>query len=248
MGNWSIKVLNYGVAECPKDVFTIGLDVGLKIRIPYLGFLLQDGEHTVLVDTGINDRFIVDGKALGGVLADAGVRYVLNSLEKQNVKPEDIEIVLVTHLHYDHIALARLYKNARFIVQKTELEYALNPHPLDAFFYDRDTFEGIDMDLVEGEKEIIPGVSVFQTPGHTPGGQSVEIETVAGKVIIAGLCAEPETFEVTEEMTRRKWAASAPLIHQDVRVAYDSVLHIKNRGGMIIAMHDPAHRGRNRLP
>jgi len=164
------------------------------------------------------------------------------------LKPEDIEIVIVTHLHYDHIALAGLYKNARFIVQKKELEYALNPHPVDAFFYDRSTFEGIHMELVEGEKEIIPGVTVFHTPGHTPGGQSVEIETDTGKVVIAGLCAQPATFEVTEEMKKRRWAASAPLIHQDVRQAYDSVLQIKSRGGIIIAMHDPAYSGKDSRP
>ena len=230
----------FPIALCsgPRELsqYTYGLNFGKKCESMWYTWYLAGSRPKTLVDTGAYDPNMTR------------LSTVEEGLAKIGLKPEDIEIVIVTHLHYDHIALAGLYRNARFIVQRKELEYALNPHPLDSFFYERDTFEGIDMDLVYGEKEVLPGVTVFLTPGHTPGGQSVEIETVAGKVIIAGLCAQPATFEVTEEMKRRNWESSAPLIHQDVREAYDSILRIKKRGGVIVAMHDPIYYEKARLP
>lgn len=191
MGNWSIKVLSYGVAECPKDVFTIGLDVGMKIRIPYLGFLLQDGEHTVLVDTGINDRFIVDGKAWGGVLADAGVRYVLNSLERHNVKPEDIEMVLYSHLHNDHAGNCHLFRDAKHVFQYDEWSDLVDPLPSMKIRGDFDpeaipVLSKMDCLRVDGDFEILEGIQMLKTPGHTAGSSSFAVSTEKGTYIIVG--------------------------------------------------------------
>ena len=97
------------------------------------------------------------------------------------------------------------------------------------------------MELIEGSIEIIPGISVFLSPGHTPGGQSVQVTTANGKVIIPGFCCQLATFEQTEEMKHRDWEVSSPIIHQDVRVVYDSILKIKRMNGTIIGVHDPAY-------
>jgi N-acyl homoserine lactone hydrolase len=209
--------------------YTYAMNFGTKCESVWYFWYIAGTLQKTLIDTGAFDPGM---KVLGS--PEAG-------LAKFGVKPEDIETIIITHLHHDHIALAHMYKNAKFIVQRTELEYALNPHPIDARFYNQRHFTGINMELIHGEKEIIPGISVFPSPGHTPGGQSVEVTTKSGKVIVAGLCAQANTFEVTEAMKKRKWEANAPIIHQDVRQAYDSVLAIKKRGGRIVAMHDPAY-------
>jgi N-acyl homoserine lactone hydrolase len=227
------------IALCsgPRDMsqYTYAMNYGKKCESVWYFWYIAGTQPKTIIDTGAFDPMMTK---IGTV--EAG-------LAKYGVKPDDIEIVIVTHLHNDHIAQSRLYKNAKFYVQKKELEYALNPHPLDALFYNRKFFDGLNIELVDGEDKVLPGISVFLTPGHTPGGQSVEIRTAAGKIIVAGLCAQAATFEVSDEMKKRKWTASAPIIHQDVRTAYDSVLAIRRRGGKIIAMHDPAYIGVNSI-
>ena len=129
-----------------------------------------------------------------------------------------------------------------------ELDYARNPHPIDASIYDSSMFEGLAMDLIDEQSEIIPGVSVFLTPGHSPGGQSVEVNTTAGKAIIPGFCCHLTTFEQTETMKRWGWEVTAPSVHHDVREAYDSVLKVKRRADIILALHDPTFIGKETIP
>jgi len=64
--HWQIRVLLFGKITVPKSVVTPGLDPDLVYDGPYLGFLLQKGNRSILVDTGISEKFIVDGKAWGG--------------------------------------------------------------------------------------------------------------------------------------------------------------------------------------
>jgi N-acyl homoserine lactone hydrolase len=188
------------------------------------------------------------------ILVDAGARAssftkrgtpekdllsVEDGLAKLNLTPEDIDVVIVTHLHCDHIELGYLYKKARFIVQKKELEYAFNPHPIDADLYEKSTFEDLNWEVIDGAKDIVPGISVFLSPGHSPGGQSVEVNTLSGKAIITGFCCTLDTFNQTPEMKRRGWEVTAPLIHNDVRSVYDSVLEVKHKADIILALHDP---------
>ena len=214
----------------PRDLsqYTFGTNFGKKCDSIWYTWYIEGSKPRTLIDTGAFDPGMQKLNTVEDGLAKLGTRL------------EDIEIVIVTHLHSDHIALGYLYKNAKFIVQKKELDYALTPHPLDASFYSKSTFENLNMELIDGEKEIIPGVSVFLTPGHTPGGQSVEIKTAFGKVIVAGFCCQLANFEQDEKMKDRNWEVTAPLIHQDVRQAYDSVLKVKHMGGTIIALHDSA--------
>ena len=171
-----------------------------------------------------------------------------NGLAKIGLTPEDIDIVILTHLHGDHTELASLYRKAKFIVQRKELEYAQHPHPIDAELYDNRYFESLDFDIIDGDANINSGISVFLTPGHTPGGQSVQIHTALGEAIITGFCCSMDTFKQTEEMKRRGWEVSVPLIHHDVRDAYDSVLKVKQKADIILSLHDPEYIGRKTVP
>lgn len=116
MNNWKIKSLYYGKINVPRGVMAAGLDPELMIDIPYIGYLLQNGKENVLVDTGIHQDNIVDGRAWGGYTAVGGNQYVLGALEKEGLKPTDIDTVIYTHLHNDHAGGALLFpeKPARF--------------------------------------------------------------------------------------------------------------------------------------
>lgn len=227
------------IALCqgPRDLsfWTYCLNVGTKSTSVSHIWFIEGSNSNILVDCGAR---ISDFDKRG--LPSNKIQSPEAGLAKLGMQPGDIGIVIVTHLHFDHIALANLYTSARFIVQKKELDYALNPHPWDAYLYHQKAIKSINFELIDDEKEIIPGIKVFLTPGHSSGGQSVEINTAGGKAIITGFCCLAETFTQTEEMKRKGWEVAAPDLHQDVRKAYDSVLRVKCRADIILPLHDPS--------
>jgi glyoxylase-like metal-dependent hydrolase (beta-lactamase superfamily II) len=204
---------------------------------------LEGSDAKILVDAGAQAS---DFTARGTPETD--IISVKDGLHKLGLLPDDIDIVIVTHLHCDHISLGWLYKKAKFIIQKRELEYAKNPHPIDAVLYDHSSFSHLNWEVIDGDKEIVPGISVLFTPGHSPGGQSVEINTSAGKAIITGFCSTQNTFIPTGEMKRRGWEVTIPLIHHDALQTYKSVIKVKRLADVIIPLHEPAFIGKSVIP
>lgn len=191
MNNWKIYSLYYGELEGPKEVATIGVDVGLKLWLPYMGFLLDNGKKKILVDTGIHERFIVDGKAWGGFPAKGGTKYVFKALEKIGVKPDDIEMVIYTHLHNDHTGASHLFKNALHVFQDDEWKNLLDPLPSQKIRgdYDPETIpvlKSMNCLKVFGDMDIETGLKIYKTPGHTLGSMCVGVETSSGLYVIAG--------------------------------------------------------------
>jgi len=243
MATYSIRPI--ALCEGPRDgsMYTHLMNRGTSCNAVCYVWYIENSQPKTIVDAGVRASMFTERGT-----SETDLISVEDGLKKLGLKPEDIGIVIVTHLHFDHIALGHLYKKAKFIVQKRELDYARNPHPMDATLYNRNTFEGLNIEVIDGDKEIFPGVSVFLTPGHTPGGQSVEVNTAAGKAIITGFCCSLSTFMQTEEMKRRGWEVGAPSIHNDVREAYDSVLKVKRTADIIIAQHEPTFVGKELIP
>ncbi len=191
MADWTIKVLNYGVIEVPKEALTIGVDAGKMLKVPYLGFLLSDGRHKVLVDCGIHERFIVNGKAWGNFAASGGTTYVVEALEKHNTRPEDVEMVLYTHLHNDHTGACHLFKEARHVFQYDEWRELVDPLPSMKIRGDFDQavipiLEKMDCLRVEGDFDLFDGVRMIKTPGHTAGSSVFAVSTGKGRYVLTG--------------------------------------------------------------
>ena len=126
-GKWKATVLSCGTHMNYKGALSSGYDQELFIKLPYLAYLLQDGEMNILIDNGINERYVVDGKAWGGIPAWASSKDLLDSLAKHGLGPGDIDLVLYTHLHNDHAGNANLFPTTRSIAQKDEWENLLAP-------------------------------------------------------------------------------------------------------------------------
>ena len=191
MSNWTIYALYYGQIECPKAVGTAGIDTDLKIALPYMGFLLENESRRILVDTGVHERFIVNGRAWGGYPAKAGSNYVINSLQKIGVKPGDIEMVLYTHLHNDHTGASHLFKKSLHVFQNDEWENLLDPLPAQQLRRDYNpetipVLKNLNCLRVSGDGEILPGIKFYKTPGHTLGSMSITVETGKGMYVLTG--------------------------------------------------------------
>ena len=215
--------------------WTQGMNLGVpSTSVSYIWYLEGEGPK-ILVDCGTElSAFEERG------FPSERIETPESGLGRLGLKPGDIDIVILTHLHFDHVGFAYLFGNARFIVQKKELEYARRPHPWDSILYDSSNFDGLNFEVIDGDREIVPGISVFLTPGHTPGGQCVEVSTTGGKAIITGFCCVKETFVQTEDMKRKGREVAVPALHQDLREVYDSVLRVKRRADIILPLHDPA--------
>jgi N-acyl homoserine lactone hydrolase len=150
---------------------------GLKFTIPVHGFLLKHPSGAGLVDTGYGS----DGEILREYRAVAVP--VAQALRKHDVDPSDIRWIINSHLHFDHCGQNAVFPHAPLYVQRGEYERRDDP---DYTVVEWANYSGAQWELLDGEREIVPGVSVLTTPGHTPGHQSIRIDTTEGPAIMTG--------------------------------------------------------------
>lgn len=190
MNGWQIKVLYYGKIQLPKSGLSPGLDVGLIIDAPYLGFLLQNGSRNILVDTGPKKQGTAN-KGWGGYPADIEERPLEKALRGYELSPGEIDTVLFTHLHKSHAGNLQTLAKAQLIFQKDEWLSLLDPLSLAscAEEYDPssiDILKSMNCLKVEGDFDLGDGIRIIKTPGHTPGSQSILVQTPKGGRIIVG--------------------------------------------------------------
>lgn len=198
---------------------------------------IEGPKQKVIIDAGSMPGKVPGGP--GSIMFPEGraeqVQTLEDGLAKFGLKPEDIDVIIFTHAHEDHVQLARRYPRARMIIQKAELEFARNPHPIQQFTYHPELIEGLDFDTIEGDRKIVEGISVMLTPGHSAAGQSIIVDTDKGKVVIAGLCTIRRNFEPPPEL-------KVPVISCGINIdpikCYDSLLRIKQVADIIVPLHD----------
>ena len=208
MSHWTIRPLVFGVVEVPKEALTTGLDVGVPLPNPYMGFYLTDGKHRILCDTGINAKFIVNGKAWAGCPAKGGEEWVLKALNEIGIEPDDIDLVVYTHLHNDHVGNCHLFTKAVHVFQEAEWKELLDPLPSMRIRGDFDEnmipkLKELDCLKVVGDVELLDGLSLILTPGHTAGSQCLLVATKEGTYNLAGdtIHIYPIAFPEMTEMT-----------------------------------------------
>lgn len=210
VGKWQVKVISCGTHMNYKGALCSGYDEKLFIKLPYLAFLLQDGETNVLIDNGINERYIIDGKAWGGIPCWASSKDLLDSLAAEGLKPEDIDLILYTHLHNDHAGNANLFPKTRSIAQKDEWYNLLNPTYAEKQRRDFDLEvvpylqNNPNFLLVDGDFDVMEGIKLVKTPGHTRGSQSIVVNTTVGLRVFVGdlfhlpCCCFPKMTEMPD--------------------------------------------------
>ena len=192
MKKWKITSLYYGALTIPKGFATPGIDADLVFESPYIGYLLQNGEENILVDTGIRDDFIVDGKAYAGFPGKGGKQYVIDALAKEGLKPSDIDKVIYTHLHNDHAGNALMFKDIPTYFQKDEYSNLLNQIPSQKIRRDYDKRTPDDMQqlssvfMINGNFKMTNGLEIYKTPGHSLGSMIIVVPTEKGRYVITG--------------------------------------------------------------
>jgi N-acyl homoserine lactone hydrolase len=220
-----------------------------RVSVTY-SWYVEGGDKRILVDPGVEAEDVARYSSLE--VAGKRINSLEENLSRLGLKPADIDIVIITHLHFDHFANTRKVLGAKVIVQKRELEFAKNPHPFFArSFLKESWFDDVKFVQVDGDKEIAPGIQVILTPGHTAGNQSVVIQTSKGKAVIAGYCSTFEHFypeRFAGSSYKGKLLVNIPAVNLNNIEAYDSAIRIKNAGEIIIPPHDLTFRDGKPIP
>lgn len=125
---YTIYPLAVGFNETDQGIMTYQHSYGKRIILPIYAFALKGGEQKILVDTGLEDFMApADLEARMGF----PVMHFEEALETVGWKPEDVDIIIHTHLHNDHCENDCLCSHAEVYVQKAELDFCNNPHPID---------------------------------------------------------------------------------------------------------------------
>lgn len=145
--------------------------------------LVRAGGVTILVETAVGTK---QERLAGDAHSEAG--RLLDDLARYGVQPRDVDIVINTHLHYDHCGWNTTYRDgklvttfprARYFVPKGEWEAANHPNERTRGTYLPENLEPLDgsgqLELVEGEREVVPGVRMVPAPGHTADHAVVEL-------------------------------------------------------------------------
>jgi glyoxylase-like metal-dependent hydrolase (beta-lactamase superfamily II) len=211
--------------------------------------LVEIGGRRVLVETGNGDKFSPRLKEIYGIDHD---RSIEGALREIGVEPESIDVVVMTHLHFDHSGgttrrrgdeVEPVFARARHVVQEAELAAARGAHERNRASYLAENFEPLVaaglLHPVRGEAEVVPGVRVIPTPGHTPGHQSVVIDG-GGEVAIFLGDVVPTSVHV-----RLPWIMGYDL---DVEATLASKKRIHERalaeGWLLLFGHDHRHAAR----
>ncbi len=227
MPNYTIHPLAVGFNETDQGIMTYQRHYGTRILLPIYVFAIKGGDRKILVDTGLEDFMAPPDleERMGFPVLEFE-----EALEKVGWKAEEIDLIVHTHLHNDHCENDSACVNAEVYVQKAELDFFHDPHPIDHRYYD-DLLDDVNVKVLEGDANIVDGIDVLFTPGHTPGGQSVMVETAGGKAVIAGLCCNGENFPSGGGVV-------CPGVHIDAIDAYESLKRVRGSADILIPLHD----------
>ncbi len=257
---WSYTLLRNGAfkldAGCmfgiiPRVVWTRWLEPDEQNRMPLQqnALLLESEGRRVLVEAGIGDKFDADQRALYAMEE----RAVHDALDEAGCNPADVDTVVLTHLHFDHAGgitrrgraegdPARLtFPNAEIFVQRQEWEDAIANRSTMHKTYLRDhlTDEVAErVHLVDGEQEILPGLTVIPAPGHTWGQQSVRIRVAGGETLCFVSDVMPTSLHARPTCNLAYDVEPYTSMLSRIALMEDAI----TGGWLLLPNHDPAER------
>lgn len=216
-----------------------------RVRLDLNCLLVRDGTHTILVDTGIGDK--IEPKRRETVYpGDYG--RLLTGLAALGVRPTDIDIVVNTHLHFDHCgwntaivhgAAIPTFPNARYYIRRGEWEAATHPNERTRATYLAENLapiaESDQVELVEAEVQVTPSVRLLPTPGHTEDHSAVVLSSQGETAVYMG-----DVVQHPVQIDRPAWISAfdiLPLVSLETKKRL--VEQAFTTGALLISTHAP---------
>ncbi len=204
LGRWRIHAIQaggqrldggamFGVVPKPLWERRIRADDRNRIQLGMRCIVVEHEIGPILIDTGAGNKENEKFYEIYGVenRGDPGPTWLEDGLRQVGVMPDDVVMVLNSHLHFDHAggntlrapdgSVQPAFRNARYVVQAREYDWATHTNERTAGSYFPHNFvplhEAGKFDLIEGEREIVAGIRAVPTPGHTPGHHGLLLES-----------------------------------------------------------------------
>ncbi len=211
--------------------------------------LIRDGDHVVVVETGAGSKLSQRSREIFGIERPPAL---LDELARRGVRPEDVTLVVNTHLHFDHAGgdtrhdgerLVATFPRATYTLQRTEWLDAMTPNERTRGSYFADDFAPLEaagkLELIDESVEIIPGIRLDRVQGHTRGTQTVRVSD-AGTTLFFSSDFMPDRHHVP-----LPWIAAFDLFPLDTLEAKRLILERAVREAWVVGFtHDLPRFGR----
>jgi glyoxylase-like metal-dependent hydrolase (beta-lactamase superfamily II) len=206
------------------------------LTLHYFVWLILGGPHPVLVDTGFRD----DDAAARGIR-----NYVSPAamVERAGVRAADIPLALITHLHYDHWAGHTLFPGAEFWIQRDEIAFWTGKYGAAPAFRQSANVGALAnlvtltyanrIKVLDGDRDVLPGLRVHRVGGHTAGLQIVTVQTARGPVVLTSDASH--FYHNVEQRHPVQIITSLP----EMLDAFDTIDALAGAQRLVVAGHDP---------
>jgi glyoxylase-like metal-dependent hydrolase (beta-lactamase superfamily II) len=222
------------------------IDSEHRMKLSLNCMVVRSGDQVLLVDTGI-------GNKLTGVMRERAFPgeygLLLEGLASLGLRPEDVTAVANTHLHADHCgwntttdesgAVRPTFPNAKYYIQSGEYEVAMHPNERTRGTYFAENFEPLmasgQLELVEGEAELIPGARFWALPGHTADHASIALTSAGESAIYTG-----DLVHHAVQVERPAWIAAFDVLPlQSLESKKKLAERALRENALLICVHNP---------
>lgn len=231
--SYTVHAVRLGVINGDRSESVFGFPKGTRVDIPVFSAAIEGNGQRILVDTGLSNPEHWSSQNRHSIAPEEVLEVALARL---NWKLEDVDMIINTHLHYDHCGNNLAFPNAQIYVSRREWDFAANPSNAQMPVYDLD-WTGPDLTYMNytlidtDDYDVVRGVRVIQTPGHTPGHQSVIVKTDEGLLCVTGDAAN---------MLDNLRLATPPGNFVSASSAVASIRKICDRADRVLINHEPS--------
>jgi len=233
---FEVYALKYGERDTTACQFFYREASHEPVTLHYFVWLILGGPHPVLVDVGA-PASDASARGLRGYVSPAAM------VERLGIQPADIPLALVSHLHWDHWAGHASFPAAEFWIQAAEVAFWTGPAARYGVYQHLVTASALGelvtlsyggrVRLLDGEREVLPGLRVHRVGGHTAGLQIVSAETARGRVVLTSDASH--FYRNVERRQPVQIITSLP----EMLAAFDTIDALAGPGGLVVAGHDP---------
>ena len=237
---WEVVAVRYGILHSHKSELIYRYESygepDEEVEMAYYFWLLRRGGETILVDTGFDP-------AVGTRRRRTCLLPPVEALRSLGVDPEQVETVLITHFHYDHVGNVAAFPRAMFFVPRKEFDFwtssvaskfqfASHVERGEVALLEHLAAEG-RIRLTDATEEVVDGVTAICVGGHSPGQQVTTVEVGDGTVALAS-----DAVHFYEELEHeRPFGVIADLA--EMYAAYDVLNELAGAGAAVVPGHDP---------
>jgi glyoxylase-like metal-dependent hydrolase (beta-lactamase superfamily II) len=230
---YRVTALKMGTLGADRSALLMLTDPGTSVEIPVWAAAIEGNGVRVIVDTGIRDPDWVVARM--GPCRQESDETMTGALAAIGWRASEVDVVINTHLHYDHVGFNHLFPQARFIVGATEWDAAQDPPLTQRVLYEprewlMEPLSIFNYEIVSGDyADVLPGIKLINTPGHSLGHQSVLVNTQEGVLCVVG-----DAVNIDENFT-----IPAPGgIHLSVADALASIEKVRSHADSVLMAHD----------